>query len=181
MSNPFETYEAQKDETTLEGMIRLAEEISDLERMKGDLEDELKDINGRLNTLKSQEIPEMFAELGISEFKLQDGTSLKVHDVVAGSLPKDEKRRNEALRWLEDNEASDLIKTNVSMAFSKNEHNMALDLVARLRDEGYEVDCNSGVHAQTLAAFARERLANGDELPLELLGLYVGKTTKVKR
>ena len=35
------------------------------------------------------------------------------------------------------------------------------------------------VHPQTLAAFAREKLKAGEEVPLDLLGLYAGRQAKV--
>lgn len=177
--NPFETYAPKQDDSMLSSMIKLANEMFELETTKEDVEKELKEINLRLNTIKSSELPDMFGELGLSEFKLENGIKLKVQDFVSGSLPKDETKRKEAIAWIEANDGSDLIKTKIGMEFTKNQHNMAIDVAERLKEEGYEVDCKSDIHSQTLCSFARERLKNGDELPIELLGLYVGKTTKV--
>jgi hypothetical protein len=73
-----------------------------------------------------------------------------------------------------------MIKTEVSVEFGKTEHNRAKDLAVKLAQDGYFVDEKEGIHAQTLLAFVREKLRNGEEVPLETLGLYAGRTAKVK-
>jgi len=83
--------------------------------------------------------------------------------------------------WLEANEGGSLIKTDVALAFTKSQHNEAIDLARRLEEQGFAPSVQSGVHAQTLQAFARERIRNGDQIDTDVLGLYTGKVAKLKR
>jgi len=71
-------------------------------------------------------------------------------------------------------------KTEVNLQFGKSEHNQAWALVADLADKGYNVGSKMGIHPQTLIAHIKERLKSGDEVPLELLGLYAGRIAKIK-
>lgn len=181
MSNPFDTYEAPVDEGVMEKMIRLATEVSSLETTKADIEQELKDIGNRINTIKINELPTLFSELGISEFKLADGSKLKIKEVVAGSIPKDPEKKQAALNWLDNNDCGDLIKTFVELDFAKGQDNFAKNAVALLEENGYEPTVDKGVHAQSLCARVRERLKTGEDLDLEVLGVYVGKTIDFKK
>jgi len=156
----------------LEEAISLSEVI---ERLEGDL----KVAKSALHSLSTETIPDLMLELSLDEAKFR-GWSVKVEEFVSGTLPKDDDKRAVAIRWLEENEAGGLIKTSLSLDFAKSQHNEALSIAAGLEEEGYAPTVKSDVHVQTLRAFARERLRNGQELP-DLLGLYVGKTTKLKR
>jgi hypothetical protein len=66
------------------------------------------------------------------------------------------------------------------MVFEKSQHNEALSVKADLENKGYAVAAKMGVHPQTLIAHVKERLRNGDEIPLDVLGLYAGRVAKIK-
>lgn len=177
MNNPFDNYQAPQSEDKLTKVRALGEEARNLEKILEALAEESKELTSRLNQIKTQELPAMLTDIGMKSFKLLDGTEVKIEDVVAGSLPKDEEKRSEALKWI-DSVNPDIIKTNVELSFGRGQDNVAKNAIAMLEESGYEPLVEKGVHAQTLCAFARERLKNGEELPIETLGLYVGKTTK---
>ena len=181
MSNPFDTFVAPKDEGALQTMIKMATEVADMEKVKTELELELKQLNTRLNTIKTNDLPKMFADLGISEFKLSGGDTLKIKDVVAGSLPKDPEKKKAALDWLDKNNCGDLIKTFVELDFAKGEDNRAKNAISILQENGYVPVVDKNVHAQSLCARVRERLKTGEEIDLETIGVYVGKTAEFKK
>lgn len=158
---------------------KLAEAI-DLKNAVDQMEDDLTAAKKQLNALNTQVIPDMMAELGMDEVT-QRGWKIKVGEFVSGSLPKDEEARARAIRWLEDHDAGELLKTNLSVGFSKSQHNVALDLAAHISERGYPAKVESTVHPQTLLGFARERLKNGEPLDTEVLGLYTGRVAKFKR
>lgn len=155
-------------------------EAIELELAVARLEDDLKAAKAVLNTIKTARIPDMMAELGMDSITFR-GWKVTVSDFVSGSLPKDGEAHERAIRWLEAEGAGGLLKTDLSVAFGRSQHNEALDLAARLESEGLAPSVKSGVHAQTLAAFARERIKNGEPLDVEVLGLYVGKVAKLKQ
>lgn len=159
----------------------IAESVSLAETIEG-INEALSHAQARFNVIKSKELPEALAELGTTEFVDPDtGFKAELSSFVSGSLPKEIEPREKAINWLSEHDGEGLIKTEVNLAFGKSEHNMAMDLVGRLRDEGFTVQIESGVHAQTLQAFARERLANGEDVDTEVLGLYVGNIAKVNK
>ena len=120
------------------------------------------------------------AEAQLTQFATASGVTIKVEDFVSGSLPKESGKRDAAIKWLEANDGGDIIKNEISLSFEKSQHNEALALASDIRAQGYEVDVTSGVHPQTLMAWARERLKGGEALEPETLGLFVGRKASYK-
>lgn len=157
----------------------LAEAI-DLELAVAQLEEDLKAAKKALHTLRSSRIPDIMDELGMDSVTFR-GWKVTISDFVSGSLPKDPEANARAIQWLEAEDAGGLIKTDLSLAFGRSQHNEALDLAGRLEAEGLAPAVKSSVHPQTLHSFARERIRNGESLDVEVLGLYVGKVAKMKQ
>lgn len=179
-TNPFEA-EADKQAASFgEALKEVADDAVALERQVADVEATLKEMKRELHKVKSEVLPAKMAEAGVSDLKLADGTSISIKDFVSGSLPKDPALKASAIKWLEDNEAGGLIKSTVKAVFGKGEHAAATALAEGLVKDGYQTDLDNGVHASTLQAFARERLKNGEPIPLEDLGLYAGQVAKIK-
>lgn len=158
---------------------KLAEAI-DLKAVVDQMEEDLKAAKQQLNNLNTQVIPDMMAELGMEQV-VQRGWQIKVSEFVSGSLPKEDDKRDKAINWLVEHDADDLIKTGLSVAFSRSQHNEALSIAAEIEGKGFLPKVESTVHPQTLCAFARERLKNGEALDTEVLGLYTGRVAKFKR
>lgn len=170
---------ASSNSSAMQRMMRLANEIIELEELEEALEDQLKDLRTNLSKKQREELPELMAENGLSEFKTEDGHKISLNDFVSGSLPNDPVRRKEAIDWLSKNGGQDLIKNTVSVEFAKTEHNRAKSLAAELTEKGFFVDEKEMVHHSTLQAFAREKLHKGEDVQLETLGLYAGRLAKV--
>ena len=165
---------------SMKRLIAMAEEAVATEKLVLDLEENLSSIKKNLNNLKTVQLPDAMAEAGIADLSLESGFRIAIEDFVAGSLPKDEVRRDEAIKWLENHGAESLIKTSVNVSFEKTQHNMALSIISELADRGLHVTSTMGVHPQTLIAHIKERLRSGDEVPLETLGLFAGRIAKIK-
>ena len=165
----------------LKALVALANEALALEREVAAIEGHLKERNGLLNDYKLKRIPDAMAEAGLAsgELKLDDGSSIKVEEFVSGSLPKEEAKRSAAITLLGTIGGETLIKNELSLNFEKREHNKALDLLERLRGEGYEPTLASTVHPQSLMAFVREKLRAGEEVDYETLGCFVGRKAKI--
>lgn len=158
---------------------KLAEAI-ELKEMIDQMEDDLSAAKKHLNSLNTTTIPDMMAEMGMDEVT-QRGWNVKIGEFVSGSLPKDPLKREDAIHWLEAHEGADLIKTNLSVTFTRSQHNEALNLAGYLEEDGYAPSIESTVHPQTLAAYARERLKSGEPVDTEVLGLYTGRVAKFKQ
>lgn len=165
-------------------------QLNDLEMLVGravslmdqlnSLEELSKGVKAEIQNLVTKLIPDAMASAGVSDFKTVSGVKVTVRDFINGSLPKDPEARNVALGWLSKNGAADIIKDYVSLEFSKGQHNFAADVKATLEEKGATFTSKEDVHPSTLAAYARERLRNGEPCPMELLGLFSGRKAKVE-
>ena len=181
MTNAFDIPDTlDSGDPAITRMVRMAQNLIDQESLVSDLEDNLSEAKKLLNQMKTIEFPDMMAECGLSEFKhAASGAKIAISDFVGGSLPKEPERRAAAIDYLSSHGAEAIIKTEISLAFTKNEHNIALALAEELRSRGLPYEIASGVHAQTLLAYARETMRRGEEIPLETLGLFAGRVAKV--
>jgi len=160
----------------------LVDETIALEESIKQQEEDLKAQKAHLQKLKTGQLPDLMAELGLTGAPVDRGAyRITINDFVSGSLPKDPEAREKAINLLVSYGAADLIKTEVKASFGRNEHNQALSVAEGLREQGLAVELDSGVHAQTLHKFARERLAKGEPLDLDTLSLYTGKVAKIKK
>ena len=142
-------------------------------------EDFVKTTKNELHILNTRTLPDAFASAGTIAFTAADGTKVKINDFVNGSLPKLPDKREKALQYLKSIGGEDLIKNTIEIAFERGEHNIA-GMVREFLDKAeIEYEDTIGVHPQTLAAHARERMKKGEETQLELLGLYAGRTAKI--
>ena len=82
--------------------------------------------------------------------------------------------------WLRDNGFGDLVKNQVTCSFGRNEDEKASGLLCHLNDSGYESTQREWVEPSTLRAFVREQYEAGRELPMDLLGAFIGYKTTIK-
>ena len=156
----------------------VANDIADTDQEINKIEDELKKKKDYKKHLSENVLPNLFAEVGLSELKLADGRHLKVTNFYGASI-KAEKKAN-AYRWLRNNGFGDLIKNQVSCSFGRDEDEKARGLINTLNEKGYQSSQREWVEPSTLRAFIREQHEAGNALPMDLLGAYVGQKTTIK-
>lgn len=140
-----------------------------------------------LNDIFQVQMVDAMRSSGFTELSLPSGHKFKLSPMASGTLPKPEndediegaQRREAAISWLVANGHDGLIKSEVTVAFARTDHNRAVDTQQSLIEQGLPAVLESGVHAQTLQAFGREALKNGDDVPFAVLGLNVGQYVKM--
>lgn len=144
----------------------------------------LKSLKAELHELTNTTLPDLLAAAGTSIFRIDSGPyqgwKVESKPFVAGSLPKEDDRRAVALQWIRDQKAGDIIKNKLAVEFERGEDNIAGEIKAKLEELGMDFELKEDVHAQTLLAFARERMKNGEDVPLSTLGLYAGRQAKIE-
>jgi hypothetical protein len=139
----------------------------------------LKLEKNKLLKLTDEELPSALAEVGISSFKLEDGSTVEVKQTYGASILVN--NRDSAYNWLRDHGYDDIIKNTVLCQFGRGEDDQASAFAALAQQQGYVPEQKTEIHPQTLRAFVKERVENGDEFPMELFGAWVGQRAVVKR
>ena len=142
-------------------------------------EEKLKTLKETERGLSEQSIPNLMQEAGYSEIKLVDGTAISINTFYAASISK--AKEEEAFDWLRDNGYGDLIKNNVILQFGKAQDEDANNLVGELKSKGHNVSQKMKVEPMTLKAFVRNEIEQGKSVPIDLLGVFIGKKTTIKR
>ena len=156
----------------------VANDVADTDKEIADLEEQLKKKKDYKKHLAENVLPNLFSEVGLSELKLADGRHLKVSNYYGASI-KDTKKEA-AFSWLRDNGFGDLIKNQVSCSFGRDEDEKARGLIDTLNQKGYQSSQREWGEPSTLRAFIREQHEAGKELPMDLLGAFVGQKTTIK-
>ena len=167
------------DQESLGTVAGLARAIRDKEAYIEGLEKTLKDEKKALLKMTDEELPTMLAELGLSSMTLDDGSNVKVTQTYGASIRIDDKPA--AFEWLRDNGYDDIIKNQVLCVFGRGEDDQASAFQAFASQQGYAAEQKTEIHPQTLRAFIKERVENGDDFPMELFGAWVGQRAVIKR
>ena len=90
-------------------------------------------------------------------------------------------KREEAFKWLRDNDLGDLIKNEVTVSFGRNEDNKAAEYAVLAQGQGYQPIQKLKVEPMTLKALVRERVESGKDMPSDLFNVFAGNRTKLTR
>ena len=166
------------DQSGLNTVAGLARQIRDQEKSIAELDRQLKEKKKSLLKLTDEDLPSVLAEMGISSFSLDDGSTVDVKNTYGASILVD--NRPKAYDWLRENGYDDIIKNTVSSTFGRGEDDRANAFSAFAQKEGYDVNQKTEIHPQTLRAFVKERCEAGDEFPMDLFGAYIGQRAVIK-
>jgi len=150
-----------------------------LEKRIADLEEELKDAKREHRKIAEDLLPAAMDEHGMSQLKMDDGSEISVSPYYSASISKD--RADEAFQWLTEAGHGSLIKNHVTAAFGRGEDNLAKDLLAELDQRGMATQTKTWVEPMTLKSFVKEQVEKGENLPYDLLGIFVGQRAKIRR
>ena len=143
----------------------------DMEGHKAELEAELSVLGEELRLLTEVTFPELFDEVGITEFSV-DGVRISVDQKLYGSLPKDEFEREEALDEILTHGGGDIIQPTVTVPFARSGREEALRLGEYLKQAGLTYQLKEDVNHMTYKSWAKEELENGTPLDLNRLGIW---------
>lgn len=134
-------------------------------------EDLLKSLKQSLIAVSEQKIPDLMSELGLKTITLTDGTKLTINTIYRGNINKN--NQYEAFAWLRDNEFGDIIRHEVKVDLGKQEDKKAQELIELIVDAGYDPSDKEFVHWATLSAFIKEQIEEGEDIPMDTLGVYI--------
>ena len=156
----------------------VATDIAETENEIANLKEQLKKKEDYRTKLSEEVLPSLFSEVGLSELKLSDGRKIKVSEYYRAAIKVE--NREAAYAWMRNNGFGDLVKNQVTCSFGRNEDEKASSLISDLYEKGLEPAQREWVEPSTLRAFVREQYEAGRELPMDLLGAYIGHKTTIK-
>ena len=192
----FEPVDVVPQEKTLEEMLALAAESTQLAQEIAAEELETEKKRKRMDEINRNRLPEIMQSLGMKSFKLSDGSELLIEDKLNASISVANRER--AYAWIDDHGFGSIIKTELKSSFSREEREQAEEARKLMAEAGYDVEVASSIHAATLKAWVKERLAaaadqkgdvgHGDfddserepELPLDIFSVFEFKEAKIK-
>ena len=153
--------------------------LRDLEAEVKAQEEKIKQTQKEIARISEDVIPTMLSEMGLSQLKLADGSSVDVKPFYNASISV--ANREKAYKWLRDNGLGDIIKNDVTVSFGRNEDNKAVDYANLAKSQGFEPTQKLKVEPMTLKALVRERIEAGKQMPMDIFNVYVGNRTKLTK
>ena len=160
----------------------LSDEVLKLRALEDKLkiiEEALKKRKKEIDRISGEVIPTMLSEMGLSQLKLADGSSVDVKPFYSATISAQNKDR--AYNWLRTNGLGDIIKNEISVSFGRNEDNKAASYADLAKSNGFQPTQKLKVEPMTLKALVRERIEAGKEMPTEIFNIFVGNKTTIKR
>jgi hypothetical protein len=162
----------------IQGVAALASRAKSLSKEIDDLEKTLSEKKENYRKLAEESLPEALATLGMSSFRMADGSSIEIKPFYGASIKAE--RQAEAFAWLREHGFDDLIKNTVSVRFGKGEDELCNRLLTNLKGTGFMPEQAQKVEPMTLKAWVKEQVERGKDFPLELFGAYIGKKAIIK-
>lgn len=162
----------------LSNIAAMAKRAKLLEKEIEEIESVVNERKEQLRKLTEDSIPAALSEMGMKSFKMADGSSIDVKPFYSASIKANNKAA--AYEWLREKGYDDIIKNTVSVRFGRGEDQLCEGLLNLLRDNNYPVEQTEKIEPQTLKAFAKEMIERGEQLPMELFGVYVGSKATIK-
>lgn len=176
-------------------------DLSELEEIVGPTDDQLKEITAlarrqlaaertvsgaqesldeakrNLRRINENLLPDAMAEIGMDQFKLTDGTAIDVKETIRASIT--EANRLPAHQWLHEHGHGAIIRRSITITFSPEEDELYKTIVEYLDHIGVEYDGRNAINHNTLTAWVRNQLREGNPVP-EQISHYEQRISKVK-
>lgn len=152
-------------------MMTVRDEVASAELTLATLQAKAKD-------LEEIQIAGLMEAIGIDSIKTASGVEVTLQTLPKPSIT--EEKREQCMNWLESHGHGGLIKRVVAIAFNREQEAEAKALISEIRPKYAGVVEKKDVHASTLAAWVKNQLAEGAEIPLELFSVHFVKKINVK-
>lgn len=177
-------YSAYEDEKPVIGhnlqtvLTELADKQQAAEALIESLEKQLEEAKATLRSVSEKEIPELLAEMKGS-FTLPDGRRIAVDEKIHAGLSKE--REFAGHLWLENNGYPNLAKREFIISFDAEDAEWAKQFEQELKNRPKPLNSKTkrSIHHQTLQAWVREKLREGVDIPKDIFGVHVKRTTKI--
>lgn len=166
----------------------MVSKVRDLEAAKNDLETRLKETNIELQEYYFKSLPDLMDQARVPEITIAAEGNYPAVKATAlafyrANIPADwpAEKRAEAFAYLDERGDGDLIKTAVTVQYSREERAEAQQFAAELRRQGLQPTLEENVHWATLTSWLKETVEKHSEIPdLEKIGGMVGRQVRLR-
>lgn len=160
----YEGHEEEQadNEDIIASLVEMSEELATLKSELDDAEAEVKRKKAQVDHLERERIPQIMDKLNLEEFATKTH-KIEIKEVVAANISK--ANQDEAFDWLDDNGHGGMIKRNVVVAFDRDQQEAVEELLTELRGDYPTVKQECKLNAQTLKAWVRQQLEEGETIP----------------
>jgi len=137
----------------------------------------LKQLEREHFELISNLLPAAMDNMHIRELTLDDGRHIEVKDDLAASISP--KKKDEAYAWLRTNGHEDIIKNEIKTNLGRGSDEISGKVQKFLVGLEVPYKLSETVHAGTLKSFVKEQIADGNNIPHDLFGVFIYRTTKL--
>ena len=166
----------QQDLAVVSSLIRQEEKLA---ARIAQIEENLANAKEEYRRLMESDLPAAMTEIRATRITTSDGSEVEVGQDVHASIPK--AFFSEALGWLRNNNSGDIIKNEVTARFGRGEEASAESAFTWLEEHGMCPSKKESIHPSTLKAFVREKIENGQAIPMELFGVHISTVAKIRR
>lgn len=175
-------------EDRLEKVRELLRQCRDGDLELAELAEKSKAVSVRLHKMKSETLPDVFAQLGIDKLGLEAEGNLPAYDAdlkpfykanISADWPPEQ--QDKAFAFLDKVGSGDLIKSQFSVFIGRGDRKTAKRLLRSLKRLKLDYTHTQGVPWNTLTAWLKEQVEKHNTTPpLDLLGATVGKVVALK-
>lgn len=175
----YDEYAPQVSSNSLAALTKLANEQAAKELEVAELQQKLEQAQRELRDIAEVRMPELMDELGMSNFTTTGGYKISIEQQISASIPK--AKADEAFDWLDKNEYGGMVKREFAVSFGRDQEAWARKFAADLkkRKQPLNVSVRKKVEPMTLKKFVTDQLMEGNDIPLDLFGVFTRRVAKI--
>lgn len=160
---------------------QLADELLEAEAEVTAAEIVLKEKKALVEDIATKRIPAVTDGLE-GKFDLGNDRTLEVKEEIRASVAGE--KLAPAVEWLDNNDFGAIVKRTLVFEFGKDDDEKVKAfkeaVTPIIKAQKLVMKEKTAIHPQTLLAWVKERLKEGDNLPVDVFGIFRQKTAKVK-
>ena len=148
----------------------LADKMHQLDKDLAKAELEVKQLKEKHRQIAEEQLPELFAQVGMSELRTLKGLPLVLKNKIHTNISKG--RKAAAIAWLDEHGQGGMIKRSVIIEFDKTQKEKVEALVRLIGRSWPQNYTDLNVHPATVKAFVTRQLKDGKKIPADVFGIH---------
>jgi site-specific DNA-cytosine methylase len=179
--DPYAEFNSDENDNLKNVLRQLADELVEANAEVDRIKEQLLVAENVVKNLTDNRIPAV-AEGLEGKFDLGDGRTLTIKEEIRASVAGE--KLAPAVEWLDAHDYGNLVKRNLIFEFGKDDDERVKKFKEAvepiLKQQRLVLKEKHAIHNATLVAWVKERLEEGDNLPVDVFGIFRQRVAKVK-